>query len=189
MTDVKHFLLNYAVTKMIKDNNLLIFGFSIINICNCKNKCTNKNKNSLEMAAKSLSSYYIAIKEPNSSDLFFSVFLTKSIHNCKNKSTNIKNKDNKQNQTFSYIIIKRQCLQKNRKIIIKNKLNKNKREEISNAIGKDTKKKELGIINSYIKVYISRLLIISNSFFVNSIKQKLTLLPILFMLNPIKYSF
>lgn len=60
---------------------------------------------------------------------------------------------------------------------------------MSNVTSEDTKKIEWRIANSYIKVCISRLLILLNLFCINFIKQKSILSLVLPMLNPAKYDF
>lgn len=59
----------------------------------------------------------VVTKNQNKSDLLIPITLTESVYSCKSKYTNTKNNDNKQDITSTHIYtIKRQYLQKNRKI-------------------------------------------------------------------------
>ncbi len=129
------------------------------------------------------------IKKQNESNPLISVVSMESICNYESKHTNTENNNNKRDETLTCIyVIKDQCLQKNRKIVIKSDSNKSKRDQISNATDKDTKEKELDTFNYNIKVYISRSLVRLNLSALNSIKQKLTLSPVRSMLDPAKHN-
>lgn len=186
----KYLPLYYAAIKAPKNNDFLIFALSIVGIYSCKNKYINKNKDSLKTAIKYLPSYYTVIKKPDDSDLLILVPLTENIYSHKNKYANTKNKNNRKDEILLYIhAIEYQSLQKNRKIIIKSKLNESYKNEISNAISKDTKEKKLRTTNSCIKVYIPYSSILSNLSSVNFTKQKLISLPVSPMLDPAKCDF
>lgn len=88
---------------MPKDNNLLMFYFSTIGICNCKSDRINMNKNSPKIVIKSLPSYNAVTKKLDSSDFFIPIFLIENRRNYKSKYVNIKNKNNRQNKIYLHI--------------------------------------------------------------------------------------
>lgn len=77
---------------MLINNDLFLFGLSIISTYSYENERINKNKNSLKTATKSSSYYYTTTKRPNNRDFFIPVFLIESVHYCKSKCAYTKNK-------------------------------------------------------------------------------------------------
>lgn len=161
----KQSLLYYSATKAPNVGDPLTFGLSTVDIRSRKSKCTTSNKKSQTRTIN------VATKKQNNNDLFIPIALTKIGHSCKSKRTNIKNDDKKQDGISTYIrTIGCQSLQKNRKIVTKNDFDKSERDEMSDAIDEDIKKKELRTSNSSIKVHIPCLSIWLNSSALNSIK-------------------
>lgn len=162
---VKHLPSYYDVTKTQNNNNRLIFSLSIVGIHSCKNKHITRNNENVIMTTNATS------KNQNNSNPFIPVALTESIHSWKSKRVFTKNDNNKYDGIPIHIYaIGRRHLQQNRNIVTKNNLNKSKKDEISNAIDKNTKKKDLKISNSNIKVHILCSSILLNSSTLNSAK-------------------
>lgn len=173
----------YDATRMLNMSYLLILDPSILDIYSYKSKHITRNKNSLIMSTN------VITKKQNKSDPLILVVLMESIYSCESKYTNTKNDDNKRDGTSTCIhAIRRYHLQKNRKMVIKSDSNKSERDEISDVTDKNTKKTELGISNSSIKIHISCSLVWLNLSALNSTKQKLILSPVLSMLDPTKHN-
>lgn len=188
-TAAKHLPLYYTATKALRNSDSPIFGPSIIIARNCKSKRTNRNKDNSKMIVKSSLSYYAVTKKLDGSDPLLLVPWVESIYNRKNKWSNTENENNRWDWITLYIrIIEDQLLRKNCKIITKNESDENNKDKISNPIGENIERKELGTINSRIKVHIPRSLILPNSSSINSTKQKLPLSPVLLILDLIKYN-
>ena len=173
----------YGKTNVLNVSDSLIFSLLIVDVCNCKSKHTIRNENSLTMTANT------TIKKQNNSQSLNPVVSIESIYSYKSKRVNTKNNDNKRDRIPTCIrAIRRWHFQKKCKIITKSDSDKSKKDEISNAIDENIKQKKLGTSNFNIKVYISYLLVLLNLFFLNSTKQKLTLSPVLSMLDLAKYN-
>lgn len=161
----KHLPSYYGATKVPNDSDFLLFGLLIVGIRSYESKRTTKNKTSPTTIAN------VATKKQNNSDPLILAASTKSIQSCESKYANTENDDNKQDGTLSYIYaIGRQCLQKNRKFVIKSDSDESERDEMSHISDKNTKEKELGTFNSSIKVHIPCSSILLNSSVVNSTK-------------------
>lgn len=79
----------YGGIKAPNISDPLILGFSIVDFCNCKRKCTTKNKKSLMITAN------VVTKKQNDSDPLILVVSTESVCSYKSKCPNTKNNDNK----------------------------------------------------------------------------------------------
>lgn len=131
----------------------------------------------------------VATKKVNNSEYLVPVALTESIHGHEIKCANTEYNDKKQDGTLRHIrTIKHQYLQKNYKIITKSDSDEIKRDKMSDAMDENTKEKKLRIINSSIKVYIFRSLVLLNLSILNSIKQNLLLSTVSSMLDPTKHN-
>ncbi len=168
----------YGATRAPNVSDLLILGLLILVVRSCGSKYTTRTKDSPMTTANATT------KKQNKSDPLIPVALTESVRSCESECTNTQNDDNKQDETPTRIrVIGRGCLQKNRKIVTKSNSDESKRDEMSDAIDKNTKEKELGTSNSGIKVHIPRSLIWLNLSSLNSTNQKPTSSPVPSMLD------
>lgn len=126
----------YSATKMLNISDLLILGPSTVDVHSCKSKRTTRNKDSPTMTANATT------KKQNDSDPFILLTLTESVYSRNSEHANTENNNHKQNLSPTCIrTIRHRHLQKNRKIITKSDSDESGRDERSNAINKDTKKK------------------------------------------------
>ncbi len=173
----------YGVTRAPNVSDPLILGPSKLDVRSRDSKRTTRNKDSLTTTVNT------ATKKQNESDPLIPVVSTESIRICESERINNENNDNKRDGTPTCIrAIGRRHFQINRKIVTESDSDESEKDEMDNAINKNTKEKELGTSNSSIKVHIPRSLVWLNLSALNSTKQKLTSSPVPSMLNPAEHN-